>query len=221
MSEKDLLIKANSLSQNAQGQQALYGIDWTSKAANRGKIVGYADVIVIDGHWVVKGFAPKFTQLKAEALKVGLKLRLDAGFRTWIEQFNLRKQNVLGKGITSADRAADKLKKQQDFTFLVEADNGEFYPRTGKPGESNHQLGDTADWQTKDDVTKQLIMSVKDNSGQIIKWGPYEWLVKNAFKFGWVRTVPDERWHWTIMPTAKTMFDGGVKRDHPSWDGLI
>jgi LAS superfamily LD-carboxypeptidase LdcB len=51
-----------------------------------------------------------------------------------------------------------------------------------KPGYSNHQNGIAVDISTGG--------------------GNYEWLVANAFKFGFIRTVQSEKWHWEYNPTA-------------------
>jgi hypothetical protein len=48
-----------------------------------------------------------------------------------------------------------------------------------KPGYGTHQTGLAVDF------------NIYDNDGRV-----YEWLVKNAYKFGFIRTIPNERWHW-------------------------
>ena len=68
------------------------------------------------------------------------------------------------------------------------------------PGYSPHQVGYAVDFSSR---------------GR----GQYEWMVKNAFRYGFVRTVPNERWHWEYRgtwpgqtrpqwaaPTARSMF---------------
>jgi hypothetical protein len=57
------------------------------------------------------------------------------------------------------------------------------------PGYSNHQSGLALDLNTSD-------------------WGVYNWLARNASRFGFYRTVPSEDWHWehdgTRAPSAST-----------------
>lgn len=48
-----------------------------------------------------------------------------------------------------------------------------------KPGYSTHQTGIAVDF------------NVFEKQGKV-----YEWLVKNAYRFGFIRTIPSERWHW-------------------------
>ena len=44
----------------------------------------------------------------------------------------------------------------------------------------------------------------------------YRWLCLNAWKYGFIRTVPSERWHWEYLP-GKGQFSI-VPRDNPLWD---
>lgn len=60
-----------------------------------------------------------------------------------------------------------------------------------EPGKSPHQVGYAVDFSTR---------------GR----GQYEWMVRNAYRYGFVRTVPRERWHWEYRGT----WPGQEK---PSW----
>lgn len=44
----------------------------------------------------------------------------------------------------------------------------------------------------------------------------YRWLCLNAWKYGFIRTVRSERWHWEYLP-GKGQFSR-VPRDNPLWD---
>ena len=44
----------------------------------------------------------------------------------------------------------------------------------------------------------------------------YRWLSLNAWKYGFIRTVRSERWHWEFLP-GKGQFSR-VPRDNPLWD---
>lgn len=91
--------------------------------------------------------------------------------------------------------------KKADNNFLMVADSTFFAPFTGKPGYSNHQDGLAYDFN----VT---------GFPQV-----YAWLVKNAYQFGFIRTVKTERWHWEYMPGTLNPF-WYVGPTDPSWDGL-
>ena len=47
----------------------------------------------------------------------------------------------------------------------------------------------------------------------------YKWLVANMAKYGMIRTVASERWHWEYHPGAGPF--SRIARNHPSWDGLV
>jgi hypothetical protein len=55
-----------------------------------------------------------------------------------------------------------------------------------RPGNSNHQSGIAVD------------LDVKPGDGN----PNYEWLKREATRFGFVRTVPSEPWHWEFRPDA-------------------
>lgn len=90
--------------------------------------------------------------------------------------------------------------KKEDEKTLLEAPSSDFFPQTGKPGFSNHQNGRAFDFNTG-------IPSV------------YKWMVANAPKFGFVRTVPSERWHWEYLPNVNQF--AYVAKDHATWDKLV
>jgi hypothetical protein len=60
---------------------------------------------------------------------------------------------------------------------------------TARPGHSNHQHGPALDIRT-------------GGFGTAI----YEWLKKNAPKFGFIRTVSNEPWHWEYRPTEAAKY---------------
>lgn len=69
--------------------------------------------------------------------------------------------------------------------------------RAAKPGRSNHQHGQAFDFNTLGyDGTPM-----------------YDWLKKNAPRFGFLRTVSGEHWHWEYLPAeaAKIAASGGFK----------
>jgi len=81
---------------------------------------------------------------------------------------------------------ADKVTLRVTSGFRTYAKQAELYkkflikkqPPTAKAGRSKHQSGIAVDFNVHMDK------------------GAYEWMVKNAYRFGFVRTVPRERWHW-------------------------
>jgi len=112
-------------SQNAKGEYALY---------ENGKLISYSPVTLIGPIKVVNKYISNVNALIAAARKDNISLVLDSGFRTWDEQYALRKQNVIDKT------------KIFNSNYLCTANNGLFNPRTGMPGYSNHQNGDAYDF---------------------------------------------------------------------------
>lgn len=92
-------------------------------------------------------------------------------------------------------------KGNTDLNYLLNADSTDFSPVTARPGYSNHHDGTAYDFNVtgKPDV--------------------YKWLFNNADKFGFIRTVRSERWHWEYRP-GKDKFSVVPKTD-PTWDGLV
>lgn len=66
-------------------------------------------------------------------------------------------------------------------------------PRAARPGRSNHHLGIAVDIPVGGDEST-------DN---------YNWLATNACRFGFLRTVPTEPWHWEFRPQATSKPEEG------------
>jgi len=84
-----------------------------------------------------------------------------------------------------------------DSLFLLRAESKYFRPITAKTGHSNHQKGIAFDFNTSD---KEV----------------FKWLKKNAIKYGFVRTVKQEKWHWEYRPDVTNIYEF-VKNEHWSW----
>jgi LAS superfamily LD-carboxypeptidase LdcB len=86
--------------------------------------------------------------------------------------------------------------KIEDLDYILNAEPNEFSPETGKPGYSNHQNGKAFDFNTANSIV-------------------YEWLAREAVKYGFVRTVKSEKWHWEYREnTDQYAF---VPKEHESW----
>lgn len=162
----------------------------TEQLWDNGEMIGEAEVDFVDGVRVISFIKPLLMKIKEAAKADGINLTLAAGLRTFQEQMNLRHQNVIDKS------------KAGDVEFLKHAPSSEFSPVTGKPGFSNHHDGKAYDFN----VTGKPEV--------------YKWLVKNAIKFGFIRTVPSERWHFEYLPNIKDMFSY-VPKTHETWDDLV
>ena len=142
--------------------------------------------------------ADAFEQMRADAQQSGIHIILNSGQRTFEQQLATRRQNVI-------DRS-----KRGDNRYLVAASSSKFRPRTAPPGRSNHQSGIAVDINTGSPLRKGVPSPT------------YKWLVENAHRFGFVRTVRSERWHWEFKGSkAARLRFARVKRNHPTWDGIF
>ena len=77
--------------------------------------------------------------------------------------------------------------------FVWYAGSSAYAAATAPPGSSNHGSGIALDFNTgtRDRSTgfSQLDATV------------YVWLAKNAHRYGFIRTVSSEEWHWEYLPT--------------------
>jgi len=101
----------------------------------------------------------------------------------------------------AADEANLKLSINSAFrTFARQAELFEQSHHGGNtaapPGASNHQHGQAFDLNTGHNIT--------DGSDEI-----YEWLKRNGPKHGFVRTVPNESWHWEYLPAVAAQLAPG------------
>lgn len=127
-------------------------------AWSRGQYLGQIELVTIvdsklECEHVARGTVEPFTALVASALRDGVTLTLNSGFRSYPEQKYL--YDGFERRLPGFNKAA-------------------------KPGFSNHQNGIAFD------------ISVAGGDGH----PAYEWLKRNATKFGFVRTVNKEPWHW-------------------------
>lgn len=157
---------------------------------DKGEILGDAKVVQVDDAIVVEEIAPIIVRMKADAKAEKINLILAVGYRSFEKQLELRHQNVIDKT------------RSGDMEYLKNAPSTDFNPVTAKPGWSNHHDGKAYDFN----VTGYPRV--------------YAWLVKNALRYGFVRTVLSERWHWEHLPDVKNMF-AYVPKYHTTWDGLV
>jgi len=97
------------------------------------------------------------------------------------EIFNKMKAAASKAGVTLHVNSGFRTMKEQQYFYncyrTKKCNNGNL---AAKPGYSNHQNGIALDINVPTSV--------------------YNWLVKNASKYGFIRTVPSEKWHWEYRP---------------------
>jgi hypothetical protein len=189
-------------------------------AYRNGKFVEKIECVVIDGKIVNKAFADKILSVKQAAQKDGVNIKLNSGFRPmeaasgqgWSTsgQLTLRRKHAgtqVGGTKSGLSAAAGTY---EDGFAAQKRQGGYFKPLTAGPGYSNHQNGKAFDLQTG---MGRNLTPYKNTTKT------YRWMVANMHKFGFIRTVSKERWHWEYAP-GKGMFSR-VPRDHGTWDNLV
>lgn len=164
------------------------------------------DLVIIDNLPVWRPVAASYLKMKEEAKKAGINLRLSSGFRPG---FGLSEKAVTNTGrslnITSQEVlrrqksrwiSSERAKYSSDDDYVFNAPASAFNPATAKPGSSNHGSGLAIDLNT----------GGRDNF-QPLNSAVYSWLVKNSYKFGFIRTVKSEEWHYEYIPSAISPYD--------------
>lgn len=109
----------------------------TAVAYSGGKELGKITLIMIDGKPVEQQTGKQFLAMRAAALRDGVKLVLNSGFRTWAEQVRLYGLYLAGKGNLAA-----------------------------KPGFSNHQSGLAVDIQVGNSFTSPVYRWLDANAAR-------------------------------------------------------
>lgn len=91
---------------------------------------------------------------------------------------------------TATGKWGSKIGKE---AFIWYATSGAYTAATAPPGSSNHGSGIALDFNT----------GTRDRSTGFSQLNEtiYKWLARNAHKFGFIRAVRSEEWHWEYRPT--------------------
>jgi len=157
-------------------------------------------LVVVDNNIVDEEVALAFLQMREDALKEGIKFVITSGFRpAYGPKF---------KAITSKNRTIDvttqesirrdksrwieekRKKYRDDEDYIFNAPGSEYNPATAPPGKSNHGNGIAIDISTGSRVAFNRKLNDK----------VYIWLINNSWKYGFVRTVGTEEWHFEYRP---------------------
>jgi len=139
----------------------------------------------IHGRPVNVNIADAVLDMIEEAKKDGVSLRLNSGFRPAFYP------NIDGKSESGVSVSA----QSQEELYNQNCKNGKCSPATARAGTSKHGSGIAVDFNTGTRTGKL-------NS----KLDPkiYSWLIKNSWRFGFLRTVSTEEWHYEYWPTKAT-----------------
>jgi hypothetical protein len=153
-------------------------------------------------------------------------LTINSGFRVAfirdntlsLEEVNIKCQNTAYLNydgnpypfFTKSPATQESLRKKH-CPDPVNSPAGNCKPPTAPPGSSGHQSGISYDfsvymgWQ-----------DAKRNAAPHRISAQYRWMSLNAYKYGFIRTVKSERWHWDFYPGSHQF--QRVPRNHYTWD---
>lgn len=156
------------------------------------------------GYYLRKETFEAFQQMRSEAAKSGLNLRIVSATRTFSEQRKLWEDKWTAKMPVNTDSGEylprpnttlDILTKEQRALRILEF--------TSMPSASRHHWGTDFDLN---DVNPSYWSTAKGQR-------EYIWLVENAPKFGFCQVYSanrptgyhEEKWHWSYLPIAKNL----------------
>ena len=171
-------------------------------------------------HLVREDVATAYVAMKAAAKAEGVDLKIGSAFRPPFAlngpvktkagkslnpttQYSIRKSRAPGKG--------------EDH--WLKASSNAYSPQVAPPGSSNHGSGIALDLNTG---------GYPKYPGSALAAGGknYEWLAKNAHRYGFIRGVSSEAWHWEYYPPNKPSKNGKnssqgpftiVSKTSPTW----
>lgn len=176
------------------------------------------DLIYVDGQGIGKDAGKALMLLKSSAAAEGVKIVLGSGYRP---QFGSNFTGRSSKGFAVAFTTQETLRRDKsrwnnaernavvngnpkyttDTDFIFKAGGSAFSPQTAPPGSSKHGDGIAAD----------LNVGSRKYFGANLNSTNYTWMIKNGYKFGFVRTVSSEEWHFEYQPElAKRGPYGGI-----------
>lgn len=133
----------------------------------------------IDGKPVSIKIADAVLDMKAAAKKDGVDIILTSGFRPdYYPNVNAKSE----KGVKVTAQSQEELYQQNCVNK-----GGKCSPATAKPGNSKHGSGIAIDLNTGSRTGK-----IRSPLNEKV----YTWLIKNSWRFGFVRTVGSEEWHF-------------------------
>jgi LAS superfamily LD-carboxypeptidase LdcB len=171
-------------------------------------------LIVIDGAAVDEKVGVAFLKMQEAARKDGVKISINSGFRPAFGP-NFKGKTSKGKSVNITTQetlrrdksrwvTSERAKFTNDEDFIFKARSSAYNPQTAPPGASNHGNGIALDLNSGSRVSLKKVLNNKI----------YEWLVRNSWKFGFVRAVKTEEWHFEYRPDVSqkgpyALFAGG------------
>ena len=171
-----------------------------------------------DGAAIAPGIMQDYMRMYQAAKQVGITLYVSSGFRpafgnkfegkttkgTYAQvssQESLRKDTLHWKGFASSGQTQQQFVASKGYNtidlFVFNAPSTYFNPETAPPGTSKHGNGIALDLNTG--TRRQELWAL--GFAKLIP-ANYVWLVKNSWKYNFVRTVGNEEWHFEHWPSV-------------------
>ena len=106
---------------------------------------------------------------------------------------------------------SERVKHPSDEDFIFNATSEAYFPATAPPGSSNHGDGEALDLNTGSRVS--FNKKLNDNI--------YIWLCKNSWKYGFIRAVSTEEWHFEYWPDKAKKGPYALVKPQPGNDRLF
>lgn len=163
-------------------------------------------LVVIDGQAVDETVGIAFLQMRDAALKDGVEFSINpgGGFRpAFGPDFDGKTSKNKPIVVTTQEMIrrtkshwilTERAKFKSDDDYVFNAMSNQFKPQVAKPGQSNHGSGIALDLSTGSRISYS----------KILKDDVYIWLIKNSWKYGFVRVVRTEEWHFEYRPNEST-----------------
>ena len=144
--------------------------------------------------------AKAFWVMFAAALADKVRITVNSGFRPPLQAVTATSSKGVKFNFTSQLqlRTADRWRGSGPFdnNAIYNAGASSFYPATAAPFKSKHGNGIAIDINTGGFPTKNPSASQLSNV--------FTWMATNGWKYGFVRSVSTEAWHWEYHPQAIT-----------------
>jgi hypothetical protein len=155
-------------------------------------------LVVIDGRPVGKDIAKALIAMKKAAASNGITIvTINSGFRSPHDPIRTKSS----KGVP-----VNAQSQQELYTAYLK--NGK--PLTAAPGKSNHGNAFAVDLNTG---------SVTGTIKTPLNRKVYQWLITNAYKYGFVRYVAKEEWHWEYRP-GTYQYNDRVPKNNNLYNGM-
>ena len=176
----------------------------------------------------------------------GPPIRINSVYRSYEEQLKQRRQLLKPKWRDEYNRRGGQGNANAEKWLASRAPQRKYFRiPVARPGTSNHNSGIAVDFQTsagggqafkrkkstyeQDRFYDHRAKNRRYKGKPAHNWSgtknevvqPWRWVALNAHRFGFIRTVSSERWHYVFVgDSAAAKKFSKVKKNHGSWDGL-